>query len=167
MTQKINSHAVTFTIRHECEQLAETLLAKHRNYGGSAFQSPLLQPLLDPETAMKVRLSDKIARLQNLETGDQDAVGESRLDTLLDIAGYAILIRAYNQLKDAPKSEDEPVPEDTPEKVEIPVGVSVIQEDPDDKRILIPSPETSEESTPEKNESLFAKEKTRRFRIGK
>ena len=148
MTQKIDSHAVTFTIRHECEQLAETLLAKHRNYGGSAFQSPYLQPLLDPETAMKVRLSDKIARLQNLETGDQDAVGESRLDTLLDIAGYAILIRTYNLLKD------------TPEKVEIPVGVTVIQEDPADERIL-PSTETSEESTPAKNE------KTRRFRIGK
>ncbi|GEM_PF-2461600 len=166
MTQKIDSHAVTFTIRHECEQLAETLLAKHRNYGGSAFQSPYLQPLLDPETAMKVRLSDKIARLQNLESGDQDIVGESRLDTLLDIAGYAILIRTYNLLKDTPKPEDEPVPEDTPEKVEIPVGVTVIQEDPADERIL-PSTETSEESTPAKNESPLIKEKTRRFRIGK
>lgn len=162
MEHKNTSTLTQFIIRQECEQLAETLLAKHRNYGGSAFQSPLLQPLLDPETAMKVRLSDKIARLQNLESGDQDAVGESRLDTLLDIAGYAVLIRAYNQLKDAPKPEDEPVPEDTPGKVEIPVGVTVIQEDPADERLL-PSTETSEESTPAKNE----REKTRRFRIGK
>lgn len=155
MTQKINSHAVTFTIRHECEQLAETLLAKHRNYGGSAFQAPILQPLLDPETAMKVRLSDKIARLQNLESGDQDAVGESRLDTLLDIAGYAILIRAYNQLKDAPKPEDEPVPE-----IQVPVGVTLLPE-PDSV------PETSDEENTEKAERPLIKEQMRRFRLKK
>lgn len=155
MTQKIDSHAVTFTIRHECEQLAETLLAKHRNYGGSAFQSPYLQPLLDPETAMKVRLSDKIARLQNLESGDQDIVGESRLDTLLDIAGYAILIRTYNLLKDTPKPEAESEPE-----IQVPVGVTLLPE-PD------PVPETSDEENAEKAESPLIKEKTRRFRLGK
>ena len=86
-------------IRQECEALADLLTAKHENYGGSAFQCPFLVPGLSPETAMMVRLSDKIARLRSLESGELDKVGESKLETLLDLAGYALLLRVFSQTR--------------------------------------------------------------------
>ena len=87
-------------IRQECEYLADVLTAKHENYGKSAFQEPALTPGMDPETAMMVRLSDKIARLRSLQGGEPDKVGESKLDTLLDMAGYAVLLRVYHRQKE-------------------------------------------------------------------
>jgi len=67
------------------------LLKKNRDYGNSAFQSPLLAPLADARTGIQVRMSDKVARLQNLLAGNPDSVGESACDTMMDLAGYAIL----------------------------------------------------------------------------
>lgn len=73
-----------------CEELCETLRAKNANYGDTASQPPYFTPWLDPETGLWVRLSDKVARLKALRTREDDKVGESVRDTLLDTAGYAI-----------------------------------------------------------------------------
>ena len=79
-------------IRQACDFLKETLTKKHRNYGGSAFEPPLLCPeCKDAAALIRARASDKIARLRTLLAGSPDEVGESVADTVLDLAGYLIL----------------------------------------------------------------------------
>ena len=78
-------------IRGMCNRLADLLIKKHKNYGSSAEQPPVLIPGMDPGVAIRVRMSDKIARLAALSAGQADLVGESAFDTNLDLAGYCIL----------------------------------------------------------------------------
>lgn len=78
-------------IRGMCNRLADLLIRKHKNYGSSAEQPPVLIPGMDPGVAIRVRMSDKIARLAALSAGQADLVGESAFDTNLDLAGYCIL----------------------------------------------------------------------------
>lgn len=73
-------------------ELCNTLIAKNANYGDSAGQAPLFAPRLDPATAILVRMSDKVSRLRSLLTKEQDKVGEPLRDTLLDLAGYCLLL---------------------------------------------------------------------------
>lgn len=73
------------------EHLRKILIAKNQNYGNSAFQSPVLLPDLPAEKAIFVRMSDKVARLAQLTSGEKDRVGESIEDTLYDLAGYCVL----------------------------------------------------------------------------
>lgn len=96
-------------IRRECGELAETLAAKNQDYGNSAEQAPLFARGLSAETALLIRLGDKVRRLDALLaketlTGAGPAIAnESIDDTLLDLAGYAILIRmARRRKKDRP-----------------------------------------------------------------
>ncbi len=79
-------------IREACEELCETLLAKNSNYGDSAGEPPILAPWLDPDIAIRVRMSDKISRLRTLLTKERDKVGESLRDTFVDTAGYCLLM---------------------------------------------------------------------------
>lgn len=81
---------VVQAIRNECYKLADILIKKNHDYGSSAFQSPLLNPVLSPREAIEVRMSDKIARMNQLSTDDPE-VAESREDTVRDLAGYCIL----------------------------------------------------------------------------
>lgn len=72
------------------EHLREMLIVKNQNYGNSAFSSPVLLPYLKPKEALLVRMSDKVARLASLASGEKDRVGESIEDTLYDLAGYCV-----------------------------------------------------------------------------
>jgi len=78
-------------------EVLELLLRKNRNYGGSVFTVPVLAPDVDVNTAIRVRMSDKVARLQTLLKGDKDLVGESIEDTFMDLLGYIILLIAYHR----------------------------------------------------------------------
>ena len=73
------------------ERLREMLISKNQNYGNSAFTPPVLCPKMGPVQALLVRMSDKVARLAQLTSGEKDRVGESIEDTLYDLAGYCIL----------------------------------------------------------------------------
>lgn len=73
------------------ENLRKMLIAKNQNYGNSAFRPPVLLPDLPAEKAIFVRMSDKVARLAQLTSGEKDRVGESIEDTLYDLAGYCVL----------------------------------------------------------------------------
>lgn len=74
-------------------KMTATLLRKNRDYGGSAYKNPVLAAGLSPLEAMLCRLSDKVARLSRLLSGEKAAVeSESVADTLMDQAGYCILI---------------------------------------------------------------------------
>lgn len=73
------------------KQLAETLEAKNRAYGDSVHRLPIFAPNASPEEAAWIRLGDKVARLESLLRCAQDA-GETINDTLLDLAGYAVIL---------------------------------------------------------------------------
>ena len=72
-------------------EVVTTLLQKNADYGGSAWQVPLLAPQLTPRQAIQCRMSDKVMRLAKLLTGQQAQVAESIEDTMKDLAGYSIL----------------------------------------------------------------------------
>ena len=80
------------SIRERCEELCSILQAKNANYGDTARESPYMLPWIEPQTALWVRMSDKIARLRSLLSKEPDKVGESIRDTLLDLAGYSLLL---------------------------------------------------------------------------
>lgn len=80
-------------IRALMQAMADKLAQKNRGYGNSVFSPPILDPKIDPVTAIKVRLSDKFARLNQLLNGVLDEVGESIIDTADDIIGYSVLLR--------------------------------------------------------------------------
>lgn len=71
-----------------------TLLKKNADYGSSVFKTPRLAPETDPGTAIRVRMADKVERLERLLGGEPAEVKESINDTMLDLAGYAILYLA-------------------------------------------------------------------------
>lgn len=83
-------------IIHQCDTLKNVLVRKNSDYGASAFNPPALAPGVEPTTAILVRMSDKIARLNNLQTAEQPNY-EAIDDTILDLAGYAILLLVARQ----------------------------------------------------------------------
>lgn len=79
-------------IKRICKALEDTLLRKNADYGNSSQRAPILVPRLSAQDALKVRLSDKIARFIQLEQSGAARVNESLDDTLLDMAGYCVLL---------------------------------------------------------------------------
>ncbi len=67
------------------------LLRKNADYGSSVWRTPLLAPECDPGTAIRVRISDKIARLQSLLAKPAEVASESIEDTLRDLGAYCLL----------------------------------------------------------------------------
>lgn len=84
-------------IETECKGLQELLQQKNKMYGNSFFKT------LDEygEVLICVRLEDKLNRLkQIILKGEKDDKTDERLvDTLRDLAGYAILSIIYPQAK--------------------------------------------------------------------
>lgn len=76
-----------------CDHLKRTLQAKNRDYGDSAFQSPLLSPSLSPLSAILTRMSDKVHRISQLVSSNEgpQVRNEGLEDSILDLAGYCIL----------------------------------------------------------------------------
>jgi hypothetical protein len=72
--------------------IIEQLVRKNKNYGNSALTPPMLAPDVPPNSAILVRMSDKLKRIRELEKGNPDLVGESLADTYIDFGGYAILL---------------------------------------------------------------------------
>lgn len=81
-------------IEEVCDSIKELLVRKNGDYGDSAFQAPILTPNVEPKTAILVRASDKIARLNNLLTTGKKPNWETLEDTVMDLAGYCILYLA-------------------------------------------------------------------------
>jgi len=78
-------------IARACDDLKQLLLAKNETYGGSAFQDvEVMGQYIDADTAIMVRIADKLRRL----TAGCEYAQE---DTLADLAGY-IMLRNANRL---------------------------------------------------------------------
>jgi len=76
-------------------QWITTLLKKNIDYGSTVWDTPILAPHLKDNEAILVRMSDKIARMNNLLTVKSNPkVEESLEDTIRDLGGYALLLLA-------------------------------------------------------------------------
>jgi len=75
-------------IRSACSELAELLVRKNHDYGDSFAQQYGKYGLM----SALIRMDDKMRRLETLQQAESKAqVDESVSDTLLDLAGYALL----------------------------------------------------------------------------
>lgn len=69
-----------------------TLIRKNKDYGSSVWNTPILAPECSPGTAIRVRMSDKVSRLnQLLSSDDPPNIAESIDDTLGDLGSYCLL----------------------------------------------------------------------------
>ena len=76
----------------ECQNLAEILKSKNRQYGNSFADPVRIFSKASPEEALLIRIDDKLSRIAR----GQDA-GE---DTILDLIGYLILLRVLHRAED-------------------------------------------------------------------
>lgn len=87
-------------IAHEGMAWIELLLKKNADYGDSAFKVPKLASNLPVESAILVRMSDKVERISKL-TEDPDRepeIDESLDDTIMDLGAYCLLYLVAKKL---------------------------------------------------------------------
>ena len=70
----------------KCKQVADLLVQKNEAYGDSALNPAGIFSKLKASEALKIRLDDKLKRIQNVGVSDETE------DTLMDCAGYMILL---------------------------------------------------------------------------
>ena len=70
----------------KCEDLKVLLLKKNKAYGDSALNPAAIFSKLQASEALKIRLDDKLKRIQNVGVSDETE------DTLMDCAGYMVLL---------------------------------------------------------------------------
>lgn len=73
-------------IANQCDQLKDTLLEKNRKYGNSALSPVRLFSKADPVEQIRVRIDDKLSRLQSSHLDDTE-------DTEMDLAGDLVLLK--------------------------------------------------------------------------
>ena len=74
----------------ECLELAEMLIKKNISYGNSALQPIRIFSKADSKEQIRVRIDDKLNRIQN----DQAFPGDNDID---DLIGYLILLKIANK----------------------------------------------------------------------
>ncbi len=96
-----------FVIAETGISIVATLIRKNRDYGSSAFESPVLMPGSRADSGILVRMSDKIQRIRSLITGAApNVISESLVDTFRDLAGYCILWIVLFILKGKPSDSE-------------------------------------------------------------
>ena len=75
------------TVYRYFEVNADLLLEKHHDYGPSNIASAPGGPL----NGLRVRMHDKLARINHLIDNDLDPANESLRDSFVDLANYAII----------------------------------------------------------------------------
>lgn len=80
-------------INEACIELANVLKQKNKKYGDSFTKTADEYG----NAVLLLRIQDKLNRLKQILILNESAdnTGESELDTLLDLAGYAILAKIY------------------------------------------------------------------------
>jgi hypothetical protein len=74
----------------ECLEIAEMLIKKNISYGNSAIEPIRIFSKADSKEQIRVRIDDKINRIQN----DQAFPGDNDID---DLIGYLILLKIANK----------------------------------------------------------------------
>ena len=70
----------------KCEELKDLLLEKNKSYGDSALIPSNIFSHLTAVEAIKIRIDDKLKRIENKGISDETE------DTVMDLAGYLILL---------------------------------------------------------------------------
>lgn len=73
-------------IADTCDSIKQTLLEKNRKYGDAALNPIQVFSKLDPVQQIKVRLDDKLKRVQNSQDDEDE-------DPILDLIGYLVLLK--------------------------------------------------------------------------
>tara|TARA_R110000851_G_scaffold310256_1_gene469952 strand:+ start:3980 stop:4342 length:363 start_codon:yes stop_codon:yes gene_type:complete len=73
-------------IKNKCKEIQDLLLDKNEKYGDSALEPLGVFSECNASTGIKVRLDDKLKRISNA------GLVEDTEDTLIDIAGYIVLL---------------------------------------------------------------------------
>ena len=73
-------------IKIKCREIQDLLLDKNKKYGDSALEPLGVFSECNASTGIKVRLDDKLKRISNA------GLTQDTEDTLIDIAGYIILL---------------------------------------------------------------------------
>jgi hypothetical protein len=80
-------HSFDDTVRGYFIYNAELLLQKHRDYGPSNIADAPGGPI----NGLRVRMHDKMARINHLVDNNQEAVNEPLRDSFMDLANYAMI----------------------------------------------------------------------------
>lgn len=86
-TESKSTKSTADLIIEECDNLRDLLLEKNAAYGDSALNPAGIFSKLNAVEAIKIRLDDKLKRIQNKGITDQTE------DTLSDCLGYMILLK--------------------------------------------------------------------------
>jgi hypothetical protein len=86
-TQEVDDFCLRFALYDIQDELADILLSKHEDYGPKNISDAPGGAL----NGIRVRMHDKIARLNNLIDSSKEPKHESIRDTLVDIANYATI----------------------------------------------------------------------------
>jgi hypothetical protein len=78
-------------IIRECLEIAEMLIKKNISYGNSALEPIRIFSKADSKEQIRVRIDDKLNRIQN----DQAFPGDNDIE---DLIGYLILLKIANKL---------------------------------------------------------------------
>jgi hypothetical protein len=90
-------------IRNEMDKLTEFLLAKNRKYGDSALNPRRCFSKASPVEQIKVRIDDKLSRLENMRDDEDE-------DVVLDMIGYLVLYRVAMRMKNDNKAQAQELP---------------------------------------------------------
>ncbi len=73
-------------IERKCDELKSLILSKNDAYGNAALEPIGIFSQLESGESIKVRIDDKLSRIQNR------GVNDNTEDTVMDLAGYLILL---------------------------------------------------------------------------
>ena len=78
-------------IQFKCAELEDLLIKKNDAYGDSALNPVGIFSSLKASEAIRIRLDDKLKRIANVGLNDETE------DTLMDCAGYMVLLMIANE----------------------------------------------------------------------
>lgn len=87
LRQPPSADSFEVSVAHTFQELLDLLLSKHKDYGPKNISDSPGGPV----NGLRVRMHDKLARINNLVDNDRDPEHESLEDSFKDMANYAII----------------------------------------------------------------------------
>lgn len=92
MTEVDEFAEVQNLIAETCDEIKNLLLEKNRKYGNSALDPRRIFSKADPIEQIKVRIDDKLNRIANQQSDEDE-------DVVQDLMGYLVLLRVAHKLR--------------------------------------------------------------------
>ena len=75
-----------------CDEIKSMLLEKNRKYGNSALEPIRVFSKADAKEQIRVRIDDKLSRLQNVQDDETE-------DVISDLIGYLVLLKVSEKME--------------------------------------------------------------------